>query len=87
MFMHKTWSRGFCCYQIWEAQLIWQALNKETAPPLYSAATDALVKIQMASRENTLPHYDEALLRRELNLFPEWYIAKHLGVTLSKKTK
>ncbi len=25
------------------------------------------------------------LLRRELNLFPEWYIAKHLGVTLSAK--
>ena len=62
-----------------------QALKKETAHPLYSAATDALVKIQLASRENELPLYDEALLRRELNLFPEWYIAKHLGVTLSKK--
>ncbi len=54
---------------------------------LYGAATDALIKIQLASKENELPPYDEALLRRELNLFPEWYIAKHLGITLSDKQK
>jgi aminoglycoside/choline kinase family phosphotransferase len=57
----------------------------ENAGRLYGAATDALIKIQLASRERELPPYDEALLRRELNLFPEWYIAKHLGVTLSDK--
>jgi aminoglycoside/choline kinase family phosphotransferase len=62
-----------------------QALNDSNAGQLYDAATDALIKIQLATRENELPPYDEALLRRELNLFPEWYIAKHLGVTLTKK--
>lgn len=62
-----------------------QALTADNARQLYGAATDALIKIQLASKENELPHYDEALLRRELNLFPEWYIAKHLGVTLSAK--
>ncbi len=62
-----------------------QALTADNAPQLYSAATDALIKIQLASRENELPPYDEALLRRELNLFPDWYIAKHLGVTLTEK--
>ena len=55
------------------------------AKRLYGAATDALIRIQRASREDELPPYDEALLRRELNLFPEWYIARHLGVTLSAK--
>ena len=62
-----------------------QALTADNAPQLYSAATDALIKIQLASRDNELPPYDEALLRRELNLFPDWYIARHLGVTLSEK--
>ncbi len=62
-----------------------QALDAKSARRLYGAATDALIKIQLASRENELPPYDEALLRRELNLFPEWYIAKHLGVTLTAK--
>lgn len=64
-----------------------QALDKGEAKQLYGAATDALIKIQLASKPEELPPYDEALLRRELNLFPEWYIAKHLGVTLSDKQK
>ncbi|MEQ1526869.1 MAG: phosphotransferase [Gallionella sp.] len=62
-----------------------QALTAGNAPQLYSAATDALIKIQLASRDNELPPYDEALLRRELNLFPDWYITKYLGVTLTEK--
>ncbi|MDH4286768.1 MAG: phosphotransferase, partial [Gallionella sp.] len=62
-----------------------QALNAGTARELYGAATDALINIQLASKENELPPYDEALLRRELNLFPEWYIARHLNVTLTDK--
>jgi N-acetylmuramate 1-kinase len=53
------------------------------ARKLYGAATDALVKIQLASRDGKLPLYDEAMLRREMNLFPEWYIGKHLGITLT----
>lgn len=60
-----------------------QALTPDNARTLYEAATDALIKIQLASRANELPPYDEALLRRELNLFPEWYIGQHLGVTLT----
>jgi aminoglycoside/choline kinase family phosphotransferase len=31
-----------------------------------------------------LPDYDEVLLRREISLFPDWYVARHLGVTLSE---
>lgn len=62
-----------------------QALSKDTARQLYGAATDALINIQLASKADELPHYDEALLRRELNLFPEWYVTKHLGVMLSDK--
>jgi aminoglycoside/choline kinase family phosphotransferase len=62
-----------------------QALNEKNAFQLYADAADALIKIQLASRENELPDYDEALLRRELNLFSEWYITRHLGVTLTTK--
>jgi aminoglycoside/choline kinase family phosphotransferase len=52
---------------------------------LYGAATDALIALQLASREHELPPYDEALLMRELRLFPDWYIAKHLNTTLDDK--
>jgi aminoglycoside/choline kinase family phosphotransferase len=60
-----------------------QELNVQNAARLFSDATDALVKWQLASRAGVLPDYDEALLRREMNLFPEWYVRKHLGVELS----
>lgn len=57
-------------------------LNADVAPRLYADATDALVKMQLASKQDILPNYDAALLTREMQLFPDWYIAKHLGVTL-----
>ena len=59
--------------------------NADTARELYGAATDALIRIQLASRENELPPYDEALLMREIRLFPEWYVGKHLQATLDEK--
>ena len=52
------------------------------AAPLMSDAIDALVAWQRASRPDVLPAYDEALLRRELALFPDWYVARHLGLEL-----
>jgi len=58
------------------------ALNADTAQHLYRDANAALIAIQCASRPGILPDYDEALLARELELFPEWYVAKHLSVAL-----
>ncbi|MEO8411203.1 MAG: phosphotransferase, partial [Propionivibrio sp.] len=57
-------------------------LDQKTAPNLYRDANTALVRIQLASRPGVLPAYDRALLTRELNLFTDWYIPRHLGVTL-----
>ena len=58
-------------------------LNDGTADSLYQDATHALVKIQLASKPDVLPSYDEALLQRELDLFPEWYLKKHLHAKLT----
>ena len=63
------------------------ALTESTARPLYLDAIDALVRWQAASREGVLPAYDEALLRRELDLFPDWYLARHLGVAPDETTR
>ncbi|MBI4755925.1 MAG: phosphotransferase [Betaproteobacteria bacterium] len=60
------------------------ALNAGNAPALYADALDALIRIQQASRPGVLPEYDCALLARELDLFPEWYVGRHLGHTLSE---
>ena len=58
-------------------------LGADTAHKLYMDAIDALVLLQAQSKPDVLPEYDRALLLRELELFREWYIGRHLGVTLS----
>ncbi len=44
---------------------------------LYMRALDALLALQQSSRSGVLPSYDEALLQRELSLFPDWYLTQH----------
>jgi len=52
-------------------------------PALMRDAIGALIQWQLASRPGELPTYDEALLRRELALFPEWYAQRHRARPLS----
>ena len=57
------------------------------ADALFRDAVDALVSWQLASRPGVLPPYDAALLRRELDLFPDWYLARHLGLALAPQQR
>jgi aminoglycoside/choline kinase family phosphotransferase len=50
----------------------------DQADALYSAAIEALVHLQNIPCPPQLPCYDAALLRRELALFPDWYLEQHL---------
>jgi N-acetylmuramate 1-kinase len=77
--------RGFLLLSDLGSTTYLQQLNHDTAHKLYLDAIDALVLLQAQSQPNVLPEYDRALLHRELMLFPDWYIGKHLGVTLSDK--
>lgn len=60
-------------------------LNGDTAHKLYMDAIDSLILLQSQSQPNVLPEYDRAFLQRELDIFPEWFIGKHLGATLSSE--
>ena len=59
-------------------------LNESTVDRLYGDALDALyiMQTQAPRRSNDLPDYDHALLMQEMELFREWYLKKHLGITL-----
>ena len=70
-------------------QVIQQQAPLDPFPPagspihqMYMDAVDALIAWQLSSRPGVLPAYDDALLSRELQLFPDWYIAKHRGITV-----
>jgi aminoglycoside/choline kinase family phosphotransferase len=76
-------AQGFLLLSDLGTQTYLQVLNEDNASALYSAATDALLQWQLASRAGELPPYDAPLLRRELALFPDWYVARHLRHTLT----
>ncbi len=80
--------QGFMLLTDLGAQTMMQGMNTEEPHANYGRymqATDALIQWQLASKPGVLPAYDEALLRRELALFPDWYIAKHRQFTLDAK--
>ena len=72
--------RGFLLLSDLGSETFLAALSHSPAmaDTLFAEATAALVKWQLASRPGVLPPYDDALLRREIQLFPDWYVARHL---------
>ena len=79
--------RGFLLLSDLGATTYLQALDADNAVTLYADAIGALVKIQEASRPHALPEYDRALLRRELELFPRWFLAEHHRMNLADDEK
>ena len=53
------------------------------ADTLMRPVLDTLVQWQLSTKAGVLPPYDATLLRRELDLFPEWFIGRHLGYQLN----
>jgi aminoglycoside/choline kinase family phosphotransferase len=80
-------SQGFLLLTDLGTRTYLDELSESNAAALFADATDALLRWQLATRPGELPPYDEALLRRELNLFPEWYVGRHLRKELSPAQK
>jgi aminoglycoside/choline kinase family phosphotransferase len=79
-------THGFMLLSDLGAQTMMQVLTSSAAvdaAALFNQATDALVMLQTSSKPGLLPIYDEALLRRELELFPDWYVSQHKHCVLS----
>lgn len=77
-------AQGFMLLSDLGEQTMMQRIDPAAPPPLevYLQAVDSLIAWQKASQPGVLPPYDHALLRREMDLFPQWYVAQHRQVTL-----
>ena len=58
-----------------------QAADAPTADQLMREAVTALVQFQARVPADNLPPFDEALLARELALFPTWCVQREFGIT------
>ncbi len=76
--------RGFLLLQDLGRETYLDVLDEHNADALFDDALGALLALQQAP-PGPLPRYDEALLRRELELFAQWYLQRHLGLTLDAR--
>lgn len=74
--------RGFLLLNDLGNKTYLDVIDSENADALFSDALQALLAFQQLPMVAPLPSYDVALLRRELELFPEWYVKRELGVEL-----
>src|SRR5205085_3925850 len=62
-------------------------LTEQNAPQLFADATSAMIRWQLATKPGELPPYDASLLRREMDLFRDWYVEKHLRIPLAAQQR
>jgi aminoglycoside/choline kinase family phosphotransferase len=72
--------RGFLLLNDLGNQTYLDVIDGDNADPLFRDALQALLAFQQLPMVAPLPSYDVALLRRELELFPEWYVKHELGI-------
>ena len=72
--------RGFLLLNDLGRKTYLDVIDEQNADQLFADAIDALLAFQQLPMDAPLPSYDVALLRRELELFPEWYVRRHLGI-------
>ncbi|QZI71301.1 phosphotransferase [Pseudomonas protegens] len=79
--------RGFLLLNDLGDKTYLDVIDESNADALFDDALQALLAFQQLPMDAPLPSYDAALLRRELELFPEWYVGRELGVTLSAQQR
>jgi aminoglycoside/choline kinase family phosphotransferase len=72
--------RGFLLLNDLGNKTYLDVIDSENADELFGDALQALLAFQQLPMVAPLPSYDVALLRRELELFPEWYVKRELGI-------
>jgi aminoglycoside/choline kinase family phosphotransferase len=72
--------RGFLLLNDLGNKTYLDVIDSENADDLFKDALQALLAFQQLPMVAPLPGYDVALLRRELELFPEWFVKRELGI-------
>lgn len=77
--------QGFLLLSDLGTRLYLNELNENTVERLYGDALGTLIILQTNRLDDfPVPDYDRALLERELELFPHWYLKQKRGIRLSE---
>ena len=85
------YEQGFMLLEDFGDEILWPALHADSTTAddvrsLYQRSIDELIALQKLPHDD-LPVYDDALLRQEMALFPDWLCERQLGLLLSETTR
>ncbi|MCG1043273.1 phosphotransferase [Mycetohabitans sp. B8] len=83
----QDFERGFMLLTDLGTSAYIDVLNDANARALMRDALDALIRWQSVSRPGVLPVFDETFMRREMELMPQWYVERHLGLALTDRQR
>jgi len=78
-------SLGFFCLSDFGNVLLSETLTLDNMSNVYQQAIDILPKVHLglSSEDKSIAHYDQAFVKRELDIFTEWLVEEHLSIILS----
>ena len=85
--LEKDLKQGFLLLSDLGGKQYLDQLTEESADKLYQDAMQVLFRMQQQIDTNGLPPYDETLLLREMELFRDWLLEKHIGLNLSDESQ
>ncbi len=74
---------GFLLLEDLGGPTLLQTIGADNADLWFGRAREQLLRLQRIAPPHGFPAYDEALVRRELGLFEEWFLGRHLGLALT----
>lgn len=82
----KNISDGFLLLSDLGSTQYLSVLTEKNVDKLYADALEALFRLQKNGphQSDFFPLYDRAFFQRELEIFSEWYLQKHMGLRLSQ---
>jgi N-acetylmuramate 1-kinase len=80
-------SKGFLLLSDLGHHTLFSKITPQNAHTFYQDVSEILVQMQKNTESTKLAVYDDVLLQREMQLFPDWYLHQHLSYQLSDTEK
>ncbi len=85
--LHHDKQQGFLLLTDFGDSHYLASINTDNADKLYQQAIDSLIQFQLNADCTGLSDYDQNLLQREMDLFPDWFLQRYLDLQLSEHEK
>ncbi len=85
--VHANVERGLLLLTDFGSQSYLDVVDKNNCDALYADALDTLLRMQTGVSPGAVANFDRQKLLAELNLFPDWFLKKHLRLNIDQELR